>query len=108
MVKRATSSSQPPPRSFQALTLLTKALPINPRKTIGSSTMLLNSPRTNGTPQLPLDLLTCQSHYYLLAHCRLDLLSCSLRVAGSELGIKLGPELIEPPFVCPFLTAMRS
>ena len=109
MVKnRAPSSSRSPHRSAQPLTLLTKALPINPRNTIGWSTMFLNSPRTNGTPQLLLDLLSSQSHCHLLADCRVDLLSCSLRVAGSELGIKLGPEKIHPPFVCLFSTAVRT
>ena len=70
--RRETSSSHAPPASYQPLTLLTKALPRNPRKATGSSTVFLNSPRTNGTPQLLLDLVTCQSQCHLLAHCRVD------------------------------------
>jgi hypothetical protein len=69
---REASSSHAPPSSYQPLTLLTKALPRNPRKATGSSTVFLNSPRTNGTPQLLLDFVTCQSQCHLLAHCRVD------------------------------------
>ena len=70
---QATSSSRTPPRSYRHLTLLTKVLPRNPRKATESISLLfLNSPRTNGTPQLFMDFVTRQSQCHLLTHCRVD------------------------------------
>jgi hypothetical protein len=106
LVKMATSSSSAPPRSFQANTLLTKTLPRNPSKATGSCTMLLNSPRTNGTSQLHPDFVPCQSIVLSFSHIvELTLLSCSIRVAGSHLGIRVAPPKIHPPFVCLISTA---
>lgn len=75
MVNMKASLSRSPPRSFWALTLLTKVLPRNLRKTTGLWCILMNFPRTNGTAsQLHLDLmLSSQSTVsYFLAYCRID------------------------------------
>ena len=67
----------------------------------------MNFPRMNGTPKFLLDV-TCQSQCHLPhIQVELTLLSFRLRVAGSDFGIRLGEELINPPFVCLISTATR-
>jgi hypothetical protein len=61
LVKMATSSSRAPSISDHPLTLLTKAIPRNLRRSTRSCTKFPNSLRTNGGSELRLDVVPCQS-----------------------------------------------
>jgi hypothetical protein len=102
-----TSSLPSTPRSDQALTLLTKALTKNPRKATESYSVFPNFPQTNGTLQLHLNLFSCQSTmpFIFSRILKLTLLSYSIRVADSELGIKVAPFAVFSPRVSLILCA---
>ena len=100
MVNTETSLSSAPPGSGPALISLTKTLTRNPRQAIESRPIFFHLTQPNGTSQSHLDFVTCQSNVSFFFCILFSWPSHSIRVAHSDLGIKVGRPKIHPPHVC--------